>query len=262
MTQEDEFLRKLIEEEEITWQSMLFELVKSEEMDPWDIDISILSEKFLSMINEMKETNLKIGGKIILASTILLRLKSSKFIDFDLVQLESLIASAEDYDDEFEDWASLEEDASSLLIGYDKKDFKIYPRTPQPRKRKVSLQDLMLSLEHIIEKNKLKVKVKSKKSKNPVHVSLDSRDINSDIKSVFDDLNDKTKELNTNTLKFSQILPSNRREDLVATFMPLLHLTNQRVTDLFQEEAFSDFDIQLIKEGLKFEDLSAISNEE
>ena len=50
------------------------------------------------------------------------------------------------------------------------------------------------------------------------------------------------------TLKFSQIIPSDKREDKILTFIPLLHLSNARKVDLTQEEDFADFEVGLAKE--------------
>ncbi len=257
MSDTQNILEQLMDNDDITWQSMLFELVKTEQMDPWDIDISSLAEKFILMINEMKETNLKIGGKVILASTILLRLKSGRFIDTDLAQLEALISSINSDDSDFEEWEDLYEEAIQTK---DPRKYKIYPRTPQPRQRKVSVFDLVGALEEVIEKQKIKINVRKFISRDPVEVKISSRDINIVIKEVFQSLNEKSKNFDTDKLKFSQIIPSNRKEDLISTFLPLLHLTNQRVTDLFQEEAFGDFDIHLLKKGMTFEELSKIQD--
>lgn len=249
MSNEDNLLETLMHEDDITWQSMIFELVKTEQMDPWDVNLGDLSEKFISMINEMQETNLKIGGKVILASAILLRLKSGRFIDTDLAQLEALISSMneEEYDD-FE-----EGDLQTTLYEKDRRNYKIYPRTPQPRKRKVSVYDLVHALEGVIEKQKIKIKRKVPDA--PVEVKLQSRDINLVIKDVFDKLNLEHANTQEEQFKFSTLLPSTSRDDIVSTFIPLLHLTNQRVTDLHQKEAFDDFDVHLLKKGLQFEDL-------
>ena len=39
MKTEDSFFETLVQEDDITWQAMLHELVKTEEMDPWDINL-------------------------------------------------------------------------------------------------------------------------------------------------------------------------------------------------------------------------------
>lgn len=255
MGQEDTFLSNLMAQDDITWQAILFDLVNSNEIDPWDIDLSVLSANFLKMVREMKETNLKISGKVILASTILLRLKSGRFIDTDLAQLESLIASMNESEDDFDEDGEFQ----TVLGKGERKNYKIYPRSPQPRKRKVSVYDLVRALEGVIEKQKIRVRKRAPQPEMEYHSK--SVDMNIVLRDVFNSLYDTVEEKKSDTLKFSDILPSNERNDIVATFLPLLHLTNQRVTDLYQEEAFSDFDVHVIKKGVSFEDLGKIEDD-
>ena len=40
----------LFEKDDVTWQTIIYELVKSEEIDPWDIDISLLTKKYISQV--------------------------------------------------------------------------------------------------------------------------------------------------------------------------------------------------------------------
>ena len=40
----------LIQEDEITWQAIILDLVKTGELNPWDVDISILTFKYLDII--------------------------------------------------------------------------------------------------------------------------------------------------------------------------------------------------------------------
>jgi len=255
MSQEENFLNTLVDQDDITWQAMLFELVNSHEMDPWDIDLGILSEKFLKMLHEMKETNLKISGKVILASTIMLRLKSGRFIDTDLVQLENLIASMNDVEAHFEEDGEIQ----TYLEGGVRKNYKIYPRSPQPRKRKVSVYDLVRALEGVIERQKIKVQRRVPQVEMEYHTK--SVDMNVVLREVFNSLYDTVETKKSDKLKFSDIIPSNERSDIIATFLPLLHLTNQRVTDLHQDEAFCDFDVHVIKKGMTFEEISKIQED-
>ena len=60
---------------------LLINLVISEQMDPWDIDIVKITERFLREINRMRELNLKFGGKFLLATSFLLRLKSESLLE-------------------------------------------------------------------------------------------------------------------------------------------------------------------------------------
>ena len=75
---QDRLLNMLMQENEITWQTIIYDLVKSEQMNPWDIDVSVLSQKYLETIKQLQEHNFFISGKIILDAAILLKIKSIK----------------------------------------------------------------------------------------------------------------------------------------------------------------------------------------
>ncbi|MBI2109725.1 hypothetical protein HYT58_00960 [Candidatus Woesearchaeota archaeon] len=65
----------LVNQDEITWQAIIYDLVKSEQMDPWDIDINILTHRYLETVRGLEEHNFFISGKVILAAAILLKIK-------------------------------------------------------------------------------------------------------------------------------------------------------------------------------------------
>ena len=45
---------ELISSGELGWQGIIYDLIKTEQLDPWDIDLSRLSEKYIEMaINSM-----------------------------------------------------------------------------------------------------------------------------------------------------------------------------------------------------------------
>ena len=73
----DRIMDIVMGEDEITWKTMLYDLVKAEGMDPWDIDISKLTRNFIDMIKTMKKMDLRVSGKVLLASALLLKFKSN-----------------------------------------------------------------------------------------------------------------------------------------------------------------------------------------
>jgi chromatin segregation and condensation protein Rec8/ScpA/Scc1 (kleisin family) len=50
----DRIMDILFNENEITWQAIIYELVRTEEMDPWDINISFLLRTFLEEMEKSK----------------------------------------------------------------------------------------------------------------------------------------------------------------------------------------------------------------
>ncbi len=60
-----------------SWKQLLIDLVVTEKLDPWDIDIIKVAEGFTKMVAEMKQLDFHIPANIILASAILLKYKSN-----------------------------------------------------------------------------------------------------------------------------------------------------------------------------------------
>ena len=238
---QDELFQMLLKENDISWQQLLYELIKTEKMDPWDIDISQLTHKFIDLLKEMKNLNLKISGKFLLTSALLLKIKSVKFLGEDISEFDRLLApDAEALFDEDvpltanPEWEQLRRDKPQLM-----------PRTPQPRKRKVSIYDLVEALQQA-----MKVK-KRRLLRDTYEMEFEMPDKHFDImekiEQIMKDI-DSFYFINVNgRLMFSQLVPSKDKEAIVYTFLPLLHLTTAREIDLVQDAPFEDFHIQRVR---------------
>ena len=61
----EQIFELLLDKDEITWQSIMQELIKSEQMDLWDINISLLTKKYIETIKKLKELDFRVSGKIL-----------------------------------------------------------------------------------------------------------------------------------------------------------------------------------------------------
>ena len=125
---EDKVYELLMKENEVTWQDIIYNLIKTEEMDPWDVNISKLTQKYIKTVSEMQEQNFFVSGKMILASSVLLKLKSNKFIDHDISNFDSYLFHSEEELEELDDF----------LTPMNQRIKEIPPlavKTPQARKR-------------------------------------------------------------------------------------------------------------------------------
>lgn len=243
--QQEQIFTLLFNKDEFSWQNIIYDLVKTEQMNPWDIDVSLIAQRFLDRIHTLHEMDLRLSGKIVLASSIFLKIKSNRLIDQDLIALDALIASAEEPpEDEFgyDDFYDL---PMGGAINMDEKP-NIYPRTPQPRKRKISVFDLVNALEKALEVQKRRKPVAAEHP--DVRVPPKSRDMSIMIKEVHNKIAKFFKKA-TSKLTFSYLLPSETKEDKVMTFIPLLHLANMRKIDLFQKQHFGEIEIRQAKKS-------------
>ena len=230
----DRIFNLLVEQDEISWKSMIFDLVKKEGLDPWDIDVSNLAEKYIQKLKEMKELNLKVSGKVVLAASILLRLKSNKLVGDDLDEFDRLIAGSEVSEEEFYDELA-QELARGEEIPKEKLNFELLPRLPQPRKRKVSVFDLVKALEKALEVKQRRILRNTPPDiKAPVK-GFDIGDAINKLDQRINNLIDAREQL-----KFTDLLTENTKDEIVFTFLPLLHLSNDGTINLKQDVSFGD----------------------
>jgi segregation and condensation protein A len=240
---QERIFQMLIEEDEITWQTILYDLVRKEDMNPWDINVSLLTQKYIEMIRQLKETDFRISGKVLLAAAILLKMKCNRLVGDDMLELDRLIYSDDIDEDQF-----YEELESEMRPRPQVDAPPLIPRTPQPRKRKVSIYDLIGALEQALEVKRRRVM----RSIPPMNIEIPKKqvDISHIIKKVYNRILTFLS-AGHELVTFSQLIPSETKEDKVYTFIPLLHLSNQRRVDLSQKEHFGEIEIMINKSMAK-----------
>jgi len=235
----------LLDQGELDWKNIIHDLVKSEEMDPWDINITLLTKKFIQVIKEMKEHDFKIPGKILLAAAILLKIKATHLVDNDITKLDELIHQTdEDIEEEFFD------EIEGTKHQKEKQEYKLIPRNPQPRNRKVSIHDLVDALQRAMSTKK-KILAKQRPVKFTHHLGK-KVDIMEVIRDIYHKITYYSEKDKNNKTTFTRLLPEKAgKHEKVFTFLPLLHLENQHKIETEQKEHFDEIHISLIKKGKK-----------
>jgi len=219
-----------------TWKTMLLDLVRRNKMNPWDIDICLLAQKYLERIQNMQEKNLRIPANAILASSILLRYKAYYI----------KISSLKEFEDAFDEAQKekLEEEAKKLAI-----DFEL-PTLIAPkliRKGSVALDDLVLAIESVLQKHKRKrllAEINTPKFQIPIEDASPQKKL--------DELYEKIKMLadEEGFLHFSELAKEQTILEKAETFIYLLLLSHQQKINIWQEEFFGEIFIALTKHSM------------
>jgi segregation and condensation protein A len=237
-----QILDLIVGKDDVSWKNIIFGLIESEQMDPWDINISLISAKFLEQVKRLQEMDFRISGKVVLATAVLLKLKAERLRDEELEALDRIIHSAEEPVD-----LGLDE------LGFEEQPFangerpQLIPRTPQPRKRKVSVYDLVEALEKALEADARRPEYIAPKTLDTIDPPEHHIDISVIIREVYDRIYGHYElEKSEEKLMFHHIARSTDPQDMVMTFIPLLHLENARKIDLEQPEHFGPINIYLL----------------
>jgi segregation and condensation protein A len=234
----------LVKKDEITWQTLIKDLIKSEQLDPWNVDLSTLTNKYLETLKTLQEANFHVSGKVILAAALLLRIKSNKLVEEDISNFDALLYPPED---EQMDLDLLYDDAPDRDIEKPKLTIK----TPQPRKRKVNLYDLMGALQKALEVNHRRILRRKEEGRTDVKIPEKKVDVSALIKDVYDKIKGYFSINSQGKLTFHQLIDSEDKEAKIFTFVPLLHLDNQKQIEINQEEHFGDIHIKLLDKDLE-----------
>jgi segregation and condensation protein A len=232
---QDQFFN-LISSNELSWQAIIYDLIKTEQLDPWDIDIATLAEKYVTTIQQLEEADFFISSKILLACSLLLRLKSEILINSYIQDLNDALYGRKD--EKRYELERIEIDENDLPI--------LSPRTPMARHKKVTLKELMKALDHAIntESRRIRKEIKGRQAKKAMLTVMPKNNfipLKIRIKSIFGILKNH---LNKNDhMKFHHMASS--KEEQLASFVPILHLSNNGKIFLRQEKHFDHIHITL-----------------
>lgn len=253
----DRIYQVATDKDTIDWKGFLHELINREGLDPWDIDLIILTKTYMKALKEVKEIDFDISGKLLTIAVFLLKTKAEVLVERDLRGIEEQIENVqnegiEDFEgdiESLEDFDSAMEDISKKK----KQEYKLKVRNPLARKRKVNIFDLIKTLEKTFEqsnrrKRNFLLKNTEVKYDGPMYEKKPK-----DLKQIIEELYGIIKEefsQKEGKVKFSHINDSPKKKmDVLEKFIPLLHLHNQNKINVKQDEHFGEIHIHEVKEN-------------
>lgn len=133
--------------EQVDGIEILVNMAKTGKIDPWNVDIVDVTDKYLTHLFQMKAQNLRLTGRTLLFAAILLRLKSNVLEGIDVNQIEGI--NEEEQVDEFgledDSWDDNEINTNNVVS----LDEVLQRRTSirLNRSRTVNLKDLIKQLQ-------------------------------------------------------------------------------------------------------------------
>ncbi len=237
--------------EELDGIEVLVQMAKQGKIDPWNIDIADIADKYMLHIAESKSNNLRLSGRALFFLAVLLKLKSNVLVGLDPMQFEIQEEVNPEYD---------ESDDSRFSDDLYYQDY--YPDNVIPiediiqrrtsvklnRNRIVTLKDLIRQLEfyeqldkkqavkNSLERAKRRVRNYANMSADDIINLAHEEYIESSVKILHENLIkifEKEEKVELNTLTLLGL-------DKISAYIALLFLTVESEFDLEQEEFYSD----------------------
>lgn len=235
---EQEQLHDILFSRQLGWQEIIYDLINTEQMDPWNINIIILTDKYLDRIKNIEEEDFFVSSKVLLAASLLLRIKSEILLNKYITSIDDILFGKKE-----------EKRYEVERIEMDEIVPELVPKSPLPRFKRVTLKELMESLNKAIvtENRRIRKEIVNKNALRESSISLPKKKFS---------LKDKILEIyeglvkyfgedgNRKRVSFTEFV-GNDKEQRIISFSSLLHLDNQKKVWLEQEKHFEDFYIWL-----------------
>jgi len=230
-------IQDLLFSKELGWQEIIYDLINTEQLDPWDINIIILTDGFLKKIEELEEADFFISGKVLLAAALLLRIKSEILLNKYIKSIDEILFGNKEEKKYIMERIELDEEIPELI-----------PRSPMPRFKKVTIKELIDSLNKAIttENRRIKKEIIDKNALRESSIFLPKRkySIKDKILKIYNKLFGHLGNEERKKISFTELVGESR-EERIASFGPLLHLENQQKVWLEQEQHFKEIHIWL-----------------
>src|SRR5699024_313883 len=92
--------KSFVQEAEVDGIEILVNMAKQGKIDPWNVDIVEVTDKYLMHLFQSKAQNLRLTGRTLLFAAILLKLKSNVLEGIDVLDFEPQHQDEFNYDDE------------------------------------------------------------------------------------------------------------------------------------------------------------------
>jgi len=237
-------IHDLLFNREIGWQEIIYDLINTDQLDPWNINIVILTEGYLEKIQKYEEADFFVSSKVLLAASLLLRIKSEILLNKYIQSIDEILFGQKEKSSIAFERIELNEEIPELI-----------PRSPMPRFRKVTLQELMESLNKAIttENRRIKREIINTNALRETGISLPKRkhSIKDKIREIYSQLSKHFEQNNEQKkISFTELIGKDREQRIIA-FFPLLQLDHQKKVWLEQPKHFEEIHIWMHKTYLK-----------
>jgi len=222
---------------------LLLHLIKKEEVDIYQVNLTRLAEQFIEYIETMRLLDLEIAGEFLVMAATLMYIKSRELLP---VQQRAEVEGEEDGDDPR--WELIRQlveykkfkDAAAQLQTLEARQENVFPRVPgkiefeiapAPAKADVSIFDLLNAVNAVLQRI-------NQKEASSREIFEDKWTVSEKIEHVMKMISERPR------LKFSELFAdAMSRTEVVVTFLALLELIRLKQIIVVQPEAFGEIGI-------------------
>lgn len=243
-----EQIHSIVFSREIGWQEIIYDLINTEQLDPWNVDITVLTNMYIKKIQEFEDEDYFISSKVLLAAALLLRIKSEILLNEYIKSIDEILFGKKEKKENILERIELDEEIPELI-----------PKSPIPRFRRVTLKELVESLNKAIitENRRIRKEIINKNAFREASIALPKRRYASrnKIKEIYEKLFEYLNGNNRKSIPFLELIGNDKgKEEKIISFSSLLHLEDQKKIWIHQDKHFGEMHLWLKKTYFKHHD--------
>ena len=210
-----------------SWKQLLIDLVITEKLDPWDIDIVKVADGFFKLVKEMERVDFHMPPNLILASAILLKYKSNALREYMEIEQPEEDALPE---------LAMEEEAGEIP--------SIQIKSRIPPKAPLTLNELITEMEKAIKYDDAEIPARRRiAARETLEISLPDYDIEKEMERLYSRMKE---EMDSESLVlFSSLVKEKTPTETIRTLSPLLHLAQEKAVGLRQDRSWGEIFIKV-----------------
>jgi segregation and condensation protein A len=223
---------------------LLLYLIKKEEVDIYEVNLTKLATQFIAHIDLMRELDLEVAGEFLVMASTLMYIKSRELLP---VEQQAIVEG----EDEGEDprWELIRQlveykkfkDAAAQLQTLEARQENVFPRLPgkmefqsetAPAKPEVGIFDLLNAVNGVLQRFE-------KRDESSREIFEDKWTVSEKIESILKIVSER------GSLRFVELFESAaNRAEVICTFLALLELIRLKQLVCAQSEAFAEIEIR------------------
>lgn len=209
-----------------SWKQLLIDLVITEKIDPWDVDIVKVADGFFKLVKEMEKVDFHMPANLILASAILLKYKSNALRAF--IEPEPLG----------------EEALPELVIEGEGEILPLQIKSRIPPKAPLTLNELINEMEKAIKYDDAEIPQRARAApRETLEITLPDYDIEKEMEKLYFRMKE---EMDSESLVlFSSLIKEKTPTETIRTLSPLLHLAQEKAVGLRQDRFWGEIFIKV-----------------
>ncbi len=219
---------------------LLIDLARKGEIDPWDLDVVHLTDRFLESLGDIQD--LGRSGQAIFYASVLVRMKAEALAEQATIPWDAPQEMEQQEELDTSNWVQL-----PLHL---ERSIRRRPSVPAYVQRPLTLMDLISQLKEMetLERQVVRAQATQRRQSVTVRTLEEVEELahHEDLEELIAWMHERLleRQIQQESLKFPQLLGP--KEDRVGGFLALLFLSSRGLVELNQEIFYEDIDVELI----------------